>query len=255
MSAGQAGAALGVLDWGIGGLGFVAALGAHRPGTPVVYLSDSGAVPYGKLARSALTARVQHAVDALVAHGAAQVVIACNAASSVAADLVAPVPITPIVAAAVASVPGSLAGTLWVLGGLRTVRSGIYQRALRRAGLRVRGRVAQPLSAHVEAGRGASAACAEDLARVLAPVADGEAILLACTHYPALRAQLEALRPESPLLDPATELAIQVARGLMADLVGPSRFVTTGDPAAMARAAEAAWGLRLADIVRTALPG
>jgi glutamate racemase len=248
-------AGLGVLDWGIGGLGFVTELWARAPGTSVVYLSDSGATPYGRLPRSALAARVQLAVNTLVARGAGQVVIACNAASSVADALRAPVPITSIVAAASASVPADLRGTLWVLGGGRTVRSGIYQRTLARTGLRVHGRIAQPLSAHVEAGEGPSAACAADLARVLAPVRDGDALLLACTHYPALAPQIRRLRPQSPLFDPATRLADQVLPALAAVGCGPSTFATTGDPAAMARAAQAAWGLTLAGVERLTLAG
>jgi glutamate racemase len=248
------GAGLGVLDWGIGGLGFVAELWARAPGTPVVYLSDSGATPYGRLSRSALTARVQLAVNTLVARGAGRVVIACNAASSVADALRAPVPIASIVAAAAAAVPADLGGALWVLGGARTVRSGIYQRRLARPGRRVHGRIAQPLSAHVEAGEGASAACAADLARVLAPVRDGDALLLACTHYPALAPQLRRLRPGSALFDPAARLAEQVLSALATVERGPSTFATTGDPAAMTRAAKAAWGLTLTGVEQVTLP-
>jgi glutamate racemase len=247
------GAGLGVLDWGIGGLGFVTELWARAPGTPVVYLSDSGATPYGRLPRSALTARVQQAVNTLVARGAGHVIIACNAASSVAHALRARVPITSIVAAAAASVPGDLRGTLWVLGGGRTVRSGIYQRSLARPGRRVHGRIAQPLSAHVEAGEGHSAACAAELARVLTPVRDGDALLLACTHYPALAPQIRGLRPHSALFDPAARLAEQVLPTLDTVRRGPSTFATTGDPAAMARSAEAAWGLGLAGVEQVTL--
>ncbi len=69
---------LGVIDWGIGGLGIVRHL--RRP---VVYLSDTGSHPYGTLRRAELTARLQRAVGYLRRQGAGAVLLACNAASTV----------------------------------------------------------------------------------------------------------------------------------------------------------------------------
>jgi glutamate racemase len=248
--------ALGVLDWGIGGLGFVKALWARRPDAAVLYLSDSGAVPYGKLPAQELLARVQAAVDFLCAQGAERVVIACNAASSVAARLHSAAPITPIVVAAVACVPDTTTGTLWVLGGKRIVQSQIYQHALERPGRVVRGRIAQPLSAHVEAGCIDGAAFARDLARVIAPIAPGDSLLLACTHYPAFLPALRKALPASPIFDPADTLADSIV-GALTDAArpGPSQFLTTGSPEAMRSGAAAAWQLALGDVTQVALHG
>ena len=45
---------LAILDWGIGGIDFLARLRVRHPGAPVVYWAESGAGPYGKLPRDAL---------------------------------------------------------------------------------------------------------------------------------------------------------------------------------------------------------
>src|SRR5688572_9808162 len=100
------------------------------------------------------------------------------------------------------------------------------------------GRVAQPLSAHIEAGTARGAAFAETLAAIMSPIARADALLLACTHYPAVADAIAAHAPGAQLLDPARALAaatLKSLKGRRSD--GPTRFLTTGDPAAMRRAA------------------
>ena len=82
---------LAVVDWGIGGLGFLQRFAARHPDAGAVYLSDAGCTPYGRLARRALAARVDHLLRYLAAaHGIDHAVLACNAASTVLGDLGVP---------------------------------------------------------------------------------------------------------------------------------------------------------------------
>jgi glutamate racemase len=241
--------AVGMLDWGIGGIGVLRALRARRPDLSVLYWSDTGAVPYGRLDRAALTARVGHVLGELVRRGARHLIVACNAASTALPELVPEVPCLGMIEPAIAMVPPSLSGTLAVVGGVRTIRSGIYQRALTRPGLSVVGRVAQPISAHIEGGTAGSQACADDLARIMRPLRTAEAILFACTHYPALAGAFRAHAPEALWLDPADAVAEQaVARFELAD--GPCRFVTSGEPEAMRQGAARAFGVELPHVER-----
>jgi glutamate racemase len=238
---------VGILDWGIGGLGCYRLLKEVRPTLPVTYWSDAGATPYGKLGARALEERVSRVVHALHARGASHVIVACNAASTVVSRISAPVPVMGIIEAAIASVPGDLRGTLAIVGGARTIRSQVYRRALSRRGRRLVCRIAQPLSAHIEAGRMDSPAFHRDVARIFRPLASADAVLLACTHYPAAAEILRGqLAPHAQLLDPAEQL---VSRALSAWRLGDARgadaFVTTGAVPAMRRAANSAWGLRL----------
>jgi glutamate racemase len=245
---------LAVLDWGIGGLGFFSRFAARHPTVSVVYLSDTGFTPYGKVPRRALAARLDHALRRLaVDHGATHAVLACNAASTVIADLAAPregLPVTGVIAPAVAALCGMPPARVGVIGGGRTVRSGAYGRSLRAAGHRVRQRVAQPLSAHVEAGRLASDDVRGDVARILAPLRSVDVLVMACTHYTALAPLFAEFCPGAALFDPVDSMLAHAEREWPVPASASSapaahRILTTGDPAAMRRAARLAFGVRL----------
>lgn len=244
---------LGIVDWGIGGLGLLGHLDRDRPGLDVVYWSDTGFTPYGLVPTAALAARLRAVADALAGRGCTEVVLACNAASTVVDRLGgAAVPVSGIIAAGIATVPDDLAGTIGVVGGRRTIRGGHYRRGLVRPGLRVVSRVAQPLSAHIEAGRIGTDAFEQDLRRIVAPLRGADAVVLACTHYPAATEAFAAALPGTALLDPAAQLAADLV-GRLGPGTGRRTVLTTGDPALMRRSALAAWGRDLPDVAPVAL--
>jgi glutamate racemase len=243
-------ACLGVVDWGIGGLGLVQALERAAPGLPVLYWSDAGATPYGRMRVDELAGRLTAVVDALAERGATEVVLACNAASTVAGRLgAAAIPVEGIIEYGLASVPDDLTGQVGVVGGRRTIAAGHYRRGLARRGRMVLSRVAQPLSAHIEAGRTGSAEFRSDLVRILAPLRGVDALVLACTHYPAAYRWFAAALPHAQLIDPAERLAAAIAERhpdtRSAERPGKRVFFTTGDPKAMRWGAARAWGTML----------
>lgn len=249
---------LAVLDWGIGGLDFHARLRARHPALPLLYWSDSGAVPYGKLGRDALAARVAAVMAALRARGASRLVIACNAASTVLDHptvVRAGLPVSGVIAPAIAAALADPARRLGVIGGRRTIRSGLYRRALLAAGRQVRQRVAQPLSAMVERGELDGPALTAELARILAPLRRVDALVLACTHYTALLAPIRAHLPGVRVIDPAAAALAEVEQsGWLSGHGGSDMFLTTGSPDATREAARLAFGLRLPAVEQVALP-
>ncbi len=237
---------LGIIDWGIGGVGLVNALDRLAPGLPLLYWSDAGATPYGRMGVDELTSRLMTVVTALADRGATEVVLACNAASTVVDRLgPAPVPVEGIIAHGLASVPEDLA-SIGVVGGHRTIDAGHYRRGLARPGRVVLSRVAQPLSAHIEAGRTGSAQFQADLAGIVAPLRRVNALVLACTHYPAASRWFAAALPNALLIDPAEHLAAAIAyrypEATAATHPASRLFLTTGDPDAMRHNAARAWG-------------
>ncbi len=237
---------LGLLDWGIGGLGIFRELRRRRPEVPVLYWSDTGATPYGRLSAPDLTARVSAVLRAMAGQGATQVIVGCNAASTILNELgEVPLPVMGVIAPAIAMVPPGLTGLLGIVGGARTIRSGLYRRALTTPKRRVIQRIAQPLSAHIEAGRGGTPAFARDLDRIVRPLKQATAILLACTHYPSAAEAFRRAAPGAALLDPAAAVVDQIA-GWQLPTGADDRFVTTGRPADMRRAAWTAWGIDIA---------
>ncbi|HEY2739888.1 MAG TPA: aspartate/glutamate racemase family protein [Thermoanaerobaculia bacterium] len=251
-----------LLDWGIGGLSVYNEIRKRDPERSLLYLSDAGAVPYGLMPRAVLTRRVREIAGRLAGLGIRRLVVACNAASTVLPDLATAfrrldLQVTGVIEHGVALVEKGDYQKVGILGGRRTVLSRSYARPLRQSGRAVRGRVAQPLSALIEQGDLESAALTDLLRRLLAPLRSMDAVVLACTHYPAIRPQIQKLLPGVDLIDPAEATAEhvhlkwphpKVGEGLAPSRAGGGAFFTTGDPASMRRAAARAFGNRLETI-------
>ena len=73
---------LGIIDWGIGGISVYKLIKERRPDVPVVYFSDTGVTPYGKMSRTELTRRLNSVIGFLKTKGVTHLVIGCNAAST-----------------------------------------------------------------------------------------------------------------------------------------------------------------------------
>ena len=245
---------LGILDWGIGGVGFYALARARLPDLPVVYWSDAGAVPYGKQAPAELARRLVTVARWLKREeGVTHLAIACNAASSVLPKIDLEDETLPAMtgviehgvrAALRQTAPGQSIG---VVGGRRTILSGAYRRAL--SGRKVRQRVAQPISARVEAGDLNSEGLRRELDGIMAPLREVDLLILACTHYAALRAAFAARAPRAGIVDPAAELLAWAmdAWPLASAACGgePDLVLTTGNVEATARSARLAFGMAL----------
>jgi glutamate racemase len=251
---------LGIVDWGIGGIGLVQMLDKVVPGLPVLYWSDTAATPYGQWGADELTARLIAVMAALAARGATEAILACNAASTVVDRLgSARIPVEGIIAHGVAAVSEDIGGPIGVVGGRRTIACGHYRRALARPNRVVLSRVAQPLSAHIEAGRAGSPEFLADLTHILAPLRRVNALVLACTHYPAAQRWFAEALPDATIIDPAQRLADALAqrfpKARIASRPAARTFVTTGDPTAMQISAGIAWGAALSTSAVRIEPG
>lgn len=257
------GECIGVMDWGIGGLGFWKLLRQAAPELRCIYLSDAGAPPYGKLPSRQLAQRVARAAAWFEQRGVRRLVVACNAASSVLQQVPSSaaqqgLELPELLGVIQPTLQALLAGPrcrIGVFGGRRTVRSGAYRTPLLAAGFDVRQRVAQPLSALVEAGRIAGPAVEREVARILTPIARCEVLVPACTHYVALLPLFQQLAPAARFVDPA-ELTLQT---LLGEQRGRTRTATvrprasdelwtTGSPSAFRRAALRAFQLELTEV-------
>jgi glutamate racemase len=250
--------AIGICDWGIGGLGFYRLLALERPDLDVVYIGDQGAVPYGRLPVPTLAARLTQVLETFSQLGVSRVVVACNAAGTVLGRIRTPPTCTSGVILptldALLQAPHVDTG---IIGGRRTIRSGAYAVPLRRHGVLVVQRVAQPLSALIEAGRADMPETHALLRGLLAPLKDVDRLVLGCTHYIAVEPAIRTLLPRAEIVDPAT----LAWRAMRADLparisrVGAHRFYTTGDPSAMREQALAAFGVHAEVSTLPALTG
>jgi glutamate racemase len=241
------GCPLAVLDWGIGGLPLFQSLCAAMPGTDLLYLSDSGSVPYGKQSSGALRRRLEDIAAFAAGLGVRAIAAACNALSSVlpaASVFTAGVEVFSLIHAFLAS-PLPSGRVIGVIGGIRTIQSGIYQRALEAAGNRVRSCPTQELSALIEAGD--MDAVPLFLEKTLAALGDIEILVLACTHYPAVSPLIQNTARSLEIIDPGSALRDScverfAAFGDRRPAGGRRVYVTTGSAENSRRAAERAFG-------------
>jgi glutamate racemase len=221
---------LAIIDWGIGGIGVYKLIKERQPDLPVIYFSDTGATPYGKMSRPQLIARLNAVIQMLKSKGVTHLVIACNAASTAIPYLNSDgIKIEGVIESAVAMTVKLKPKRLGLIGGRRTVLSGIYRKAFAAHGIKVEQRVAQPLSGLIESGDISSDTLRDECGRILSPLRNCSHILLACTHYPAVvNVMKDFVSPQTVFIDPAAELVKRIGRWNLA-IRGTDVFYTSGD--------------------------
>ncbi|HEY2847606.1 MAG TPA: aspartate/glutamate racemase family protein, partial [Pyrinomonadaceae bacterium] len=224
------------------------------PGVPVVYFSDTGVTPYGKMSRLELKRRLDKVIDHLKSRGTTHIVIGCNAAST-AIDYLDDhaVPIFGVIQPAVRMTIRYRPEKLGLIGGHRTVVSGVHRRAFAEHGIGVKQRIAQPLSGMIEDGDIGSDRLHSETRRILKPLRNCSHVLLACTHYPAILPVLRQYAPKVKFLDPAEELVAVLKRQKIRRSHGPDGFLTTGSTATMKKAAKNAFGVNVPAVTRVRL--
>lgn len=237
---------LGIIDWGIGGISVYKLIKEMRPEISVVYFSDTGATPYGKMSRAELVARLNAVIGFLRSKGVTHLVVGCNAAST-AIPYLDPqgLKIEGVINAAVEMTARLKPERLGLIGGRRTVVSGVYRKAFAERGIGVEQRIAQPLSGLIESGDVSSEKLRAEYRRILLPLRNCSHILLACTHYPAIAEMIRSfVSPQTVIVDPAAELARRTVQWRLSEQ-GTDEFLTSGNPKAMRSSAAKAFGCKL----------
>lgn len=245
---------LGIIDWGIGGVSIYASVKEKIGNVPVTYFSDTGVTPYGKMTRRELASRLNVVIKFLEARGVTHIVIGCNAASTAIPFLKDhSLPIEGVIQPAIAMTVKLKPKKLGLVGGRRTVVSGVYRRGFRELGIDVCQRVAQPLSGFIESGDISSESLQTAAKQILKPLRDSSHILLACTHYPAIKNVLKQyVSSQTKFIDPAGEVVKIVQRWKLTHS-GGDEFLTSGDAIAMKRAAQNAFGVKIKKASRVKL--
>lgn len=136
-----------------------------------------------------------------------------------------------------------------VVGGYRTVLSNVYKTPLEKEGMTVLQNVAQQLSIRIEAGDLHSPEMLSDIQQIFEPLSECEAVLLACTHYPAIADTIKTILPGSRLLDPMENMVNYIRRNWPLPVGNRTeRWITSGDPEKMKQAAGKAFGVQLSTI-------
>lgn len=193
-----------LFDSGVGGLSVLARLRAALPQAPVIYFADNAGLPYGGKTEAQIAARVSGLLGRMTERLHPRLVcIACNTASTIALASVREVLEVPIVGTVPAIKPAAAmtrSGVIGLLGTEATIRQGYVDRleAEFAADKRLIRHGAPELVAAAEArmrGEPVDPAVFARAAQALRSAPDGERIdvvVLACTHFPLIEADLAA---------------------------------------------------------------
>ncbi|MCW2290936.1 glutamate racemase [Pseudomonas sp. BIGb0408] len=250
-------APIGVFDSGVGGLTVLREIRSLLPQESLLYVADSGHVPYGEKSAEYIRERCRAIAEFLLAREAKALVLACNTATVAGvAELRSLYPHLPIVAMEPAVKPAAAAtrsGVVGVLATTGTLKSARFAALLDQFASDVRV-VTQPcpgLVELIEAGELDDPRLHALLRGYVDPLlAEGcDTLILGCTHYPFLKPLLSQwLDPSISLIDTGAAVARQLQRLLgerellAAGPAAPDRFWCSGDPALMQNVMPRLWG-------------
>ncbi len=259
--------AIGVFDSGLGGLTVVKELHKILPNENIIYLGDTGRIPYGSRSRETIIKYAKEDIDFLLGKDVKMIVAACGTVSSTLPKEISDnlgVPYADVVLPSAQEACAMTArGRVGVVGTAASMRSNAYGKTIRniRQDVRVFGN-ACPLLVHVvESGL---IQPDNQIARLavemyLKPLVEEkiDTLILGCTHYPILYDIFnELLNYDVTLIDPGKCTARYVKtvlsnKGLLCDreAEGSTEYNVTDQPSGFEQTASIFLGEPVKDSV------
>jgi len=263
---------IGVFDSGVGGLSVLHHIRHELPQARLVYVADSGHVPYGDKPSSYIEQRSHTLARFLIAQGASAIVIACNTATAAAAASLRSqfdIPIIGMEPAVKPAVAATRSGVVGVLATTGTLESARFAALLERYGEEVKiiTQGCPGLVEQVERGDLDGITTRELIVRYTSPLLarGADTLILGCTHYPFLAPLIsEVVGNDITLVDTGAAVAKQLQRRIHTELREPDpvgkpdsegkydeRFFTSGTVEQASRIMSLLWHN---DVVANPLP-
>jgi glutamate racemase len=209
-------------DSGVGGLSVLEPARVLLPTAPIVYAADSAGYPYGTKSEAEIASRVPALLGRLAERFQPRlVVIACNTACTIALEHVRAALDLPVVGTVPAIKPAAemtRSGVIGVLGTEATIRQPYVDDLAQRFAshctvLRHGSPELVELAEHKLAGESVSV---DEVGSAAAPLFDQaqgseiDTVVLACTHFPLLRDELQAAFPGRNWVDGGAGIARRI---------------------------------------------
>jgi glutamate racemase len=212
---------VGIFDSGVGGLSVLRFFQPLCPRERIIYFADTAYFPYGPRPSAEVRKRSFAVVDRLLDSGVKLVIVACNTASAAAIEDLRqafPVPFVGMVPGLKPAATSSKSGRVAILATPGTLDGELYARVVEEFGratkiANVPGNGLADLVERGEAGTPAARAAVRD---ALAPeiVAGADTVVLGCTHYHFLAADIRAEFPDIAIIDTSEAVARRAAQVL-----------------------------------------
>jgi glutamate racemase len=191
---------IGVFDSGVGGLTVFREIARVLPRQSLIYLGDSARVPYGTKSPETVVRYSLEAARHLIDRGIDLLVVACNTATAAALPALQaslPVPVIGVIEPGAQAAVAATRGRVGVIATEGTVKSRAYTKAIHAIdqGIEVV-EAAAPLFVPLAEEGWANTHVAREVAEIyLEPLIDAgiDTLVLGCTHYPILRATIQAV--------------------------------------------------------------
>jgi len=218
---------IGVFDSGVGGLSVLQHIRAALPDAKLIYVADSGHVPYGDKSPAYIEARALALTRFLIGQGAEAIVIACNTATAAAAHALRikynKLPIIAMEPAVKPAAAATRSGVVGVLATVGTLESARFAALLdKHAGdVKIVTQGCPGLVEVVERGDLHSPEARRLVERYTAPLlaAGADTLILGCTHYPFLAPLIrEVVGEKITLVDTGAAVARELKRRVEMEL-------------------------------------
>ncbi len=192
--------AIGIFDSGIGGLTVANAINKALPNEEIIYFGDTAHLPYGDKSADAIRYYCLKIVKFLLEKQCKMIVIACNSASSSAFRVLlefykGQTLFVNVVDPLVEAVTKQHYSKVGVIATKATIHTGVYEEKLlqHQSGLTVRSMATPLLVPMIEEGFVSNNISDAIIKTYLSDATfEGiEALLLACTHYPLIRSNID----------------------------------------------------------------
>jgi glutamate racemase len=192
---------IGFFDSGVGGLSVWKEVQGLLPFENTIYLADSRHAPYGEKTRDRITELSSINTELLISRGCKMIVVACNTATTNAIAQLRASYKVPFIGIEPATKPAAIqtkTGVIGILATRGTLASELFLNtsSAYRGDVKIIETVGTGLVPIVESGRLEEAVPL--LQKYVMPMVEQDAdnIVLGCTHYPFLRAMIEAIVPD-----------------------------------------------------------
>ncbi len=215
-------APIGVFDSGIGGLSVLKQVRRLLPAESLIYVADTGHLPYGSKHPDYVIQRSLAISRFLVEQGVKAIVVACNTATAAAIAELRRQFALPVIGVEPGLKPGtdlSRGGTIGVLATAGTLGSKKFRRLVSAHGQQYRV-IVQPCHGWVElveSGALDGSAARERVASLVTPLLQqgADTLVLGCTHYPFLEPLIRELAgPDVAIVDTGPAIARELQRRL-----------------------------------------
>lgn len=186
-------AKIGIFDSGLGGLSIMRQVIKKNPEHSIVYLGDTARLPYGPKSPETILNLSQKALNFLIRQGVELIIVACNTVSSVALPAlkeIYKIPVIGVVEAGVEAAVETGMKRIGIIGTHNTINSGRYDFLLKQidSNFTIIKKPCPLFVSIVEEGIVSGPIAELIVEKYLEEFKDKvDVLILACTHFPALR--------------------------------------------------------------------